>query len=375
MIAFDLNGRAVSVRSPGDTPLLWVIRDELGLTGTKFGCGMGLCGACTVHVEGRATRSCITPVSAVAGAKVTTDVGLAALPTVTQTSKPVLAPINQGLLGPGAALDACRLSSGATAGVQTLRSLLADAGVQVLTSQELGNPSGRAWTEAGEIDHKGHDAGTRLAHEIDAEVSRIARRTRDLLDAGWSVVTIVTDHGWLLLPPGLPKNENLPAAAAITKKGRCARLKDGALVDIPTVPWHWDKDVRIAIAPGISCFEANQPYEHGGVSPQECFVPRLTVMASAGTATSRAEITSIKWRGLTLVVEFSDLPDGAKVDLRRHAGDESSTIANQARFTSGTGKVILLVEDEDLEGTSAQLVVVGTDGTVVLQRETTVVHN
>ena len=76
MTTFDLNGRTVSVRSPDDTPLLWVIRDEFGLAGTKFGCGIGMCGACTVHVEGRATRSCITAVSAVAGAKITTIEGL-----------------------------------------------------------------------------------------------------------------------------------------------------------------------------------------------------------------------------------------------------------------------------------------------------------
>jgi isoquinoline 1-oxidoreductase subunit alpha len=76
MITFDLNGRTVSVRSPDDTPLLWAIRDEIGLTGTKFGCGIGMCGACTVLVEGRATRSCITAVSAVGGAKVTTIEGL-----------------------------------------------------------------------------------------------------------------------------------------------------------------------------------------------------------------------------------------------------------------------------------------------------------
>ena len=76
MTTFQLNGRAVSVHSPDDAPLLWVIRDELGLTGTKFGCGIGFCGACTVHVEGRATRSCITPLSAIAGAKVTTIEGL-----------------------------------------------------------------------------------------------------------------------------------------------------------------------------------------------------------------------------------------------------------------------------------------------------------
>jgi len=76
MITFQLNGRVVSVHSPQDAPLLWVIRDELGLTGTKFGCGIGFCGACTVHVEGRATRSCVTPLSAIAGAKVTTIEGL-----------------------------------------------------------------------------------------------------------------------------------------------------------------------------------------------------------------------------------------------------------------------------------------------------------
>jgi isoquinoline 1-oxidoreductase alpha subunit len=76
MTKFDLNGRTVSAHSPDDTPLLWVVRDELGLTGTKFGCGIGFCGACTVHVEGRATRSCITPIAAVAGAKVITIEGL-----------------------------------------------------------------------------------------------------------------------------------------------------------------------------------------------------------------------------------------------------------------------------------------------------------
>jgi isoquinoline 1-oxidoreductase alpha subunit len=76
MTKFNLNGRDVSVRSPDDAPLLWVVRDELGLTGTKFGCGIGMCGACTLHVEGRATRSCITAVCAVAGARVTTIEGL-----------------------------------------------------------------------------------------------------------------------------------------------------------------------------------------------------------------------------------------------------------------------------------------------------------
>ena len=76
MIKLKINGRDVSLDADPKTPLLWVIRDELGMTGTKFGCGIGMCGACTVHVGGQATRSCITPLSAVEGAEVTTIEGL-----------------------------------------------------------------------------------------------------------------------------------------------------------------------------------------------------------------------------------------------------------------------------------------------------------
>ena len=76
MTQFNINGRSVVVDAEDDTPLLWVIRDMIGLTGTKFGCGIGMCGACTVHVGGRPTRSCITPLAGVAGADVTTIEGL-----------------------------------------------------------------------------------------------------------------------------------------------------------------------------------------------------------------------------------------------------------------------------------------------------------
>jgi isoquinoline 1-oxidoreductase alpha subunit len=76
MITLDVNGRKVRVDSDGDTPLLWVLRDDLGMTGTKYGCGMAQCGACTVHLDGVATRCCVLPVSAAAGKKITTIEGL-----------------------------------------------------------------------------------------------------------------------------------------------------------------------------------------------------------------------------------------------------------------------------------------------------------
>lgn len=72
MINLNVNGRATPVDVDADTPLLWVLRDTLEMTGTKYGCGMAMCGACTVHVDGQAMRSCVTPVSAVAGRKVVT---------------------------------------------------------------------------------------------------------------------------------------------------------------------------------------------------------------------------------------------------------------------------------------------------------------
>ena len=67
MVSFTVNGNPASVDMPSDTPLLWALRDSLGLTGTKFGCGIAQCGACAVHLNGVPTRACITPISAVAG--------------------------------------------------------------------------------------------------------------------------------------------------------------------------------------------------------------------------------------------------------------------------------------------------------------------
>jgi isoquinoline 1-oxidoreductase alpha subunit len=76
----SINGTKMQVTAGDDTPLLWVLRDHLGMTGTKFGCGMALCGACTVHLDGQPTRACMTPISAVAGKNITTIEGIGATP-------------------------------------------------------------------------------------------------------------------------------------------------------------------------------------------------------------------------------------------------------------------------------------------------------
>ncbi|TQM43378.1 BREX-1 system phosphatase PglZ type B [Pseudonocardia cypriaca] len=310
-----------------------------------------------------------------AGLAVECATGLAALPTVTATAKAALAPVGRDALTAGPGLQSRNTATGTAASIAVLRSLMGDNGVQVLGSTEVGDPTGSAWAEAGELDRRGHDVGSRLVDYLDEEVDRIVGRVRELLDAGWLRVDVLTDHGWLLMPGGLEKVE-LPAATTEVKKGRCARVKDGAVVEVPTVPWFWDRDVRIAVAPGLTCFEAGKEYEHGGVSPQECIVPRLTVTASAAmTATGGPEIRKVTWLGLLCRIELSGAGHGVVADLRGLAADPNTSIAAKAKETSAPGRVSLAVPDEDLEGQRAHLVLVGPDGEILADRDVIVGRN
>jgi isoquinoline 1-oxidoreductase alpha subunit len=94
MITLEVNGTKAEVAVPGDTPLLWVLREELGLTGTKFGCGMALCGACTVHLDGQAVRACVLPVAEAAGRSIRTIEGLSGQ-GVPGAADPALHPVQQ----------------------------------------------------------------------------------------------------------------------------------------------------------------------------------------------------------------------------------------------------------------------------------------
>ena len=310
-----------------------------------------------------------------AGLEVEATTSLAALPTVTQTAKPALVPVAEGTLVAGPDLHPANVATGTRASIQVLRSLMVDNGVQVLGPTETGNPSGTAWAEAGELDHRGHDVGIRLVDHLDEEVDRIVGRIRELLDAGWQRVDVVTDHGWVLLPGGMEKVD-LPPATTEVKKGRCARLKGGAVVETPTVPWFWDQDVRIAVAPGVTCFEASKEYEHGGVSPQECIVPRLTVTAGAApTTTGGPEISKVKWLGLLCRIELTGVGTGVVADLRALPADASTSLAEEAKETSGAGRVSLVVPDEEHQGERAHLVLVAADGQILAQREVVVGKN
>ena len=198
---------------------------------------------------------------------------------------------------------------------------------------------------------------------------RLAERITNLLDARWQKVVLVTDHGWILIPGGLPKAE-LPEHLTEVRKGRCARLKEGASTEYQVVPWYWNPEVRVAVAPGIYCFEAGKEYEHGGLSPQECIVPTITATRNIPTPSVRIE--SLKWRRLRCNIEVRGATAGSRIDIRTRRDDTSTTIVRGGKDLDTDGNISLVVEDEDLEGQAAVVVVVGPDGTVLFQDSTIV---
>lgn len=281
---------------------------------------------------------------------------LAALPPVTSTAKPAISPAAGAVSGgdrPG--LVPVNKQSGTTLGTELLRKLIRDLGYQELKGDELGDPGGIAWTEYGAIDRYGHDHGWKIAHHAQAELRGLSERVAALLNQGWRRVMVITDHGWLLLPDGLPKAE-LPQHLTVTRKGRCAVLKTGTDTDYRVVPWHWDNDVRIAIAPDIHCFEAGKEYEHGGLSPQECVVPVITARRAVDDA-ELVIIEEIKWRGLRCNVQLSSGRSDLQLDIRLKAADAGTTVCAVTKTPDENGSVSLLVPDEELEGSAAVVVV------------------
>lgn len=293
---------------------------------------------------------------------------MAALPPITSTAKPAVSPVAATLAG-GPDFDPQPTGAASRLTADTFRALLAEAGWQVLGPAEGGDPSGRAWTELGDIDAYGHSHGWKLAREVDAVLNEVAERIATLLDYGWQRVVVVTDHGWLLVPGALPKVD-LPEHLAEKRKGRCARLKASSAVTFQTLPWRWDPQVRIAYAPGISTFVAGSEYDHGGLSPQECVLPRLAVTPGSAGAVS-VTIASLAWQGLRCRVEVAGARPGMSLDVRSRAADPASSLAAPKAFDE-KGEASVLVADDSRLGEAALVVVLAEDGTVAKQQATVV---
>ena len=299
---------------------------------------------------------------------------VAPIPTVTATAKPLASPAHSSCAGGSDAEDFYPLISdrGRPANAPRLRDAMARQGVEVLESGEtrlaLGSEAG-AWTEMGKIDSLGHSLNADMVRQIEPEIESIVDRINALLNAGWSRVRVVTDHGWLLLPGGLPKVE-LPPYLVETKWTRCAAVKGESTPSVPTYPWYWNPMLRIASPPGIGAFRVNTEYTHGGVSLQECIVPELIV--ERGEAAVSATITVIAWRGMRCRVSVDTNASGISVDLRLNWKQAGSSIAAASKQLTEAGAASLAVSDDGHEGAAASIVLTDQTGRVLDYRPTTV---
>jgi hypothetical protein len=224
------------------------------------------------------------------------------------------------------------------AGWSTTESLLSDAPL---------------WCESGRFDERGHALGADMApllRDLLDEVAEIALR----LARQGRRVRVVTDHGWLLMPGGLPQAELVAGLAIAGGKGhRVATLKEGAPTTYLRLPWSWNKGVLLATATGVRAFFAGVQYAHGGVSPQECILPVLDIAAAPETLPVVIKPT---WQRLRLKVEVQG-GAGLMFDVRLGSDTSGeSLLPKGARQLDDLGQVGVLIPDE-YEGKEVCLVV------------------
>jgi hypothetical protein len=297
---------------------------------------------------------------------------LSPVPSVTATAKPLVTPVGDSIGGKGKvdAFEPLETSSGRPATADVLRRAMLARGIQVLDRQSVSppeEPTSIGYAECGNIDHDGHAMGLRLAGQLETEIGRIAEYVLALKAAGWPRVRIVTDHGWLLMPGGF-ESIRLPPSAVVAKGCRAAILQDEAAAELAFVPWHWDKSVRIAMPSGAEAFRAGEVYAHGGLSPQECVLPDITVGEGDGSLSGRARITAISWRRLRLTVEIAGDATGLTVEVRREEREPGSRIDVSSTLEGARAR--LTVSDQLEEGDAVVVVLVDRHGSIVDARPT-----
>lgn len=298
----------------------------------------------------------------------------AGTPTVTATAKPAVSPV-AGLLVGGVTLPD-NFTPSIKAGGQELnparfRNLLEEAGYQFLGAGEMGDANGKAWTECAQIDRRGHDLQLGLANLVAQELDGIVERVTGLLDAGWRTVRVVTDHGWLLVPGGLPKTD-LPGYLVESRWARCAAIRGQSKVSVPKVGWSWNVLAEAAIAPDITAFVAGVCYAHGGLSVQECLIPMLTIQPSGDAAPVTARIKTVEWQRLRCRVTLERRMAGVTVDVRTKANAPDTSLASAPKTTDATGQVSLIIPDDEQAGAAAVVVLLDASGTVLAKQATTI---
>ena len=302
----------------------------------------------------------------VEGVKVSFGWTWSGYPTVTATCKPMVSPVASLLSGPATTSDVLPLSPDERPATKSVLFKLMEAHGWETGTALL--PDSKLWAETGRFDEEGHALGARLAERLASGVQDAADRVLQLVRAGRSV-RIVTDHGWLLMPGGLPHAAlDVGLVEPNGKRTRCALVKLQAQTSYLQIPWTWNADVSVATATGARSFYAGYEYAHGGVSPQECILPVLDV-SSTGVR-QEVSIAQARWEGLRLRVEVGGGAD-LHVDLRLGSETSGASLIKGGRVLDERGRTSFLVSDEH-ERKAACLVVLDDDGCVLAHRTLTI---
>lgn len=299
----------------------------------------------------------------------------AALPSVTATGKPAVSPVRNKIRGGEVNTDFepyVAATGQSLRGGYHLKKLLIDDGWQILEQFDSGDSGGKAWCSFGDIDSEGHKGSWKLAKRLDALLYEIRDRILALLNANWNSVRVVTDHGWLLMPDGLPKIE-LSSAHTDSRGGRCAVIKPDATTEERFYPWFWNPNLEFALANGISCFRNGLEYAHGGLSLQECVTLELNVTREmTNSASPSLGSIDIVWKRLRCTVVIDSGVDGLSADIRTQPADERSSVVVSPKSVQSNGTASLVVENEDLEGCEAIVVILDVNGRVITQAATVI---
>ncbi len=297
------------------------------------------------------------------GVEVSLEHRFAPMPSVTSTGKAALLPPAVHLVAGDE--FTVRLDNKAL----SMNDALRDRGVVVLGLGDVARVSERGWTEAADIDKTGHNLKLAVAARLAGQVSDIAARVQELLSAGWDRVVLVTDHGWLLMPGGLNK-QDLAEHLTLVRKPRAARLKpDAADGGYPVVSHAYEASIRVATPHGIAAFEAGKVYDHGGLSLQECVIPHLVATSGAVTGPA-ARIDALIWVGLRCRVTVAGAPAGSTVDLRLLPGDTGSSIVSKTKAVEGSDEASVLVPDDSMQGRDVYAVLLSDTGDILSQMTT-----
>jgi hypothetical protein len=296
----------------------------------------------------------------------------AVIPSVTSSGKVAVSPISHLIGGIEGNKDFIPsiLESEQILNQYHFYKLLKENGWEILTDSQFGTGNGRGWMEFGNIDSQGHHLKWELAKQIDPLLTKIKERIFKLLESGWKKVRIVTDHGWLLLPTGLPKR-NLPEVFVDTLWARCAIIKQNQTSSEDQYPWHWNPKQMIALSYGITCYQKNEQYVHGGLSLQESLTLEITIEGNYSPDPVNI-FKKIRWVQSRCEIETDPSLYDKIVDIRLYGNDPQSSIVNKLKKINKNGSVFFVIEDDELINREVMIVILDENQKILSQKTTVV---